>query len=435
MKRMIAVVTILLGILGFSLNGIAGSQLRVLDLRLLSTTSNTTQVILDLSEPAHYQLFTLPAERGKPYRVVLDLQNTRLIAPLEQPQQHPLIRAIRSGEQAQGRHLRVVIDLHHRAEARAVMLPPSGQYGHRLALTLDSGTQKTAALAPAPVIHAPQATTAATYYPPALPTVAPPPRVPEVFASGYPTQPLVGTKRPLIIAVDAGHGGVDPGAIGPSGVKEKNITLAIARELAAHINREAGMRAVLIREGDYFLSLRERIERARHNKADIFISLHADSYQDNSNVKGASVFMLSQRGASSEAAKWLAERENGADLLGGVSAVSLKDKSDVLASILLDLSQTGTLEASADLGAHVLSSLAAIGPVNHKKVQQAAFMVLRSPDIPSILVETAFISNPHEERKLTIPAEQQKIARAIVAGLKNYFYQHAPPGTVLAQRN
>jgi N-acetylmuramoyl-L-alanine amidase len=427
MKRIIAAVAIILGILGFSLNGIAGSQVRVLDVRLLAAPSNMAQVVFDLSEPGRYKLFTLPADKDKPHRVVLDLENARIVGAFPAPHAHSLIRAIRSGEHEQGKYLRLVMDLNHPAEARAVVLQPSGQYGHRLAVSLEAPGITTVAVAnPTPARRsAPPVNitpTAPIHYPNAVQTPLPPPFIP------------TGGKRQLVIAVDAGHGGVDPGATGPSGVQEKTITLAIARELAALINREAGMRAVLIRDGDYFLSLRQRIERARDNKADVFISLHADSYQDNTNVKGASVFMLSQRGASSEAAKWLAERENGADLLGGASAVSLKDKSDVLASILLDLSQTGTLEASAELGAHVLNSLASIGPVNHKRVQQAAFMVLRSPDIPSILIETAFISNPQEERKLTIPAEQQKMARAIVNGLKNYFQQHAPPGTLLAQR-
>ncbi|MCP4699581.1 MAG: hypothetical protein GY862_22440 [Gammaproteobacteria bacterium] len=236
--------------------------------------------------------------------------------------------------------------------------------------------------------------------------------------------------RNIIVAIDAGHGGVDPGASGRYGTREKTVALAIARDLAALVKNARGMESVLIRDGDYFLSLRERIKLARNYQADLFISIHADALRDTSS-EGASVYMLSQSGASSEAARWLAERENRADLLGGVS---LNDKDDVLASVLLNLSQYGTLEASAYLGDKILRALGDVGSIHYRSVQQAAFMVLRSPDIPSILVETAFISNPREEKKLSDPSYRRRIAAAILQGTRAYFIKYAPRGTWLARQ-
>jgi N-acetylmuramoyl-L-alanine amidase len=211
-------------------------------------------------------------------------------------------------------------------------------------------------------------------------------------------------------------------------VREKDVTLKIARNLANLINQEYGMKAILIREGDYFLSLRNRIGKAREHKADLFISIHADAFRD-PRVRGSSVYILSNRGASSEAAKWLAERENAADLVGGVS---LDDKDDVLASVLLDLSQTASLEASIGVADRVLSDLRKLGKTHKKYVQSAGFAVLKSPDIPSILVEMAYISNPEEEKNLKNAAYQTKLAKALLSGMKGYFRDYAPEGTLLA---
>jgi N-acetylmuramoyl-L-alanine amidase len=228
--------------------------------------------------------------------------------------------------------------------------------------------------------------------------------------------------------VDAGHGGEDPGARGAKGTKEKDVTLAIARKLANKINQEPGMKAVLVRNGDYYIGLRKRMAIARKHRADLFVSIHADSFRDK-RVRGSSVYTLSRRGASSEAAKWLAEKENSADLVGGVS---LDDKDDVLAGVLLDLSQTATLQASGEVAHHVYKQLGQVGKVHGKRVQRAGFAVLKSPDIPSMLIETAFISNPAEERNLTSPSHQTKIARAIMRGIKGHFHDSPPAGTKLA---
>jgi len=239
-----------------------------------------------------------------------------------------------------------------------------------------------------------------------------------------------GGERDVVIAIDAGHGGDDPGALGRHGTREKDVTLAIARKLAQVIDAEPGMKAVLVRKGDYYVGLRQRMGIARQNKADLFVSIHADAFRD-PRVRGASVYTLSRRGASSEAARWLAESENASDLIGGVS---LEDKDDVLASVLLDLSQTAAMEASADVAQRVFRQLRRFGPVHSNRVQQAGFMVLKSPDIPSILVETAFISNASEEQHLNNPAHQAELAQAIMSGIREYFQVSPPPGTLMASQ-
>lgn len=237
--------------------------------------------------------------------------------------------------------------------------------------------------------------------------------------------------RDVVIAIDAGHGGEDPGARGHRGTREKTVVLAIARRFKALVEKEPGMRPVMIRDGDYYISLRGRIKKARQKRADIFISIHADAFH-NKKARGSSVYTLSPRGATSEAARWLAESENKADLIGGVS---LDDKDDLLASVLLDLSQTASLEASLDVADHILGGLKRVGKVHKRRVQSASFMVLKSPDIPSVLVETAFISNPEEERKLRSKSYQQKLAQALMQGVRKYFHRFPPPGTHLARRH
>ncbi|HEY8538404.1 MAG TPA: N-acetylmuramoyl-L-alanine amidase, partial [Steroidobacteraceae bacterium] len=235
--------------------------------------------------------------------------------------------------------------------------------------------------------------------------------------------------RDIVIAIDAGHGGVDPGSIGSRGTYEKHVTLQIARRLKEVIDREPGMRAVLTRDGDYFLPLRERIARARRHQADMFISVHADSYRDPS-VVGSSVYTLSAKGASDESARWLADRENAADLIGGVS---LDDKDAVLASVLLDLSQSASMSASVEAAGMVLNELVRLGNTTNRGVKHAGFLVLKSPDIPSMLVETAFISNPVEEARLKDAKHQQRLAEAIYRGVRAYFWEKPPPGTHFAQ--
>ena len=239
-----------------------------------------------------------------------------------------------------------------------------------------------------------------------------------------------GTMRPLVIAIDAGHGGQDPGARGSKGSREKDLTLSIARELARQVNATPGLKAYLTRDTDVFIPLAQRYQKARQAKADLFVSIHADAFT-NPQASGSSVFVLSQRGASSQAARWLANQENAADLVGGVR---LQDKDNTLASVLLDLSQSATMKASEDIAGHVLSGLKKLGKTHKASVERANFVVLRSPDVPSMLVETAFITNPEEERRLNDPAHRTELARAILDGVNTYFTRQPPPGTLYAAR-
>jgi len=237
-------------------------------------------------------------------------------------------------------------------------------------------------------------------------------------------------QRKLVVAIDAGHGGKDPGAHGPSGVHEKDVTLAVARVLARRINDDPGMKAVLIRDGDVFVTLQQRYMKARAAQADLFISIHADA-SPNQTATGASVFVLSTRGASSQAARWLADSENAADLVGGVS---LDDKDRNLSAVLLDLSQSATMRASDDVAGQVLGALKNVGKAHHRDIERANFVVLRSPDVPSMLVETGFITNPGEEQKLDDPDYRNRLASAIASGVRQYFTVQAPPGSLYASR-
>jgi N-acetylmuramoyl-L-alanine amidase len=364
----------------------------------------------------------------RPDRVVIDLQNARLAMRTPLPGGQGPVRAVRSGPQAGG-GLRIVLDLEAAQPVKSFLVAPDGEAGHRLVVEL-------------PPVAAPAAVVPATAVA-AAPTATPPaPTGPQVLAASSatlsreaaavtnPVKSLAVTAkgRDLVIAVDAGHGGQDPGALGRGGTREKDVTLAIARRLAAAINAEEGMRAVLIRDGDYFITLRGRIRKARELGADMFLSVHADSVLDRS-VGGSSVYVLSLRGASDEAARWLAERENAADLMGGVS---LDDKSDVLASVLLDVTQKEAVSNSVEAADSVLASLRRVGNVHGSRVRHAGFVVLKSPDIPSMLVETAFISNGADERRLRDGDYQQRVAEAIHAGVREFFYDKPPPGTKLA---
>jgi N-acetylmuramoyl-L-alanine amidase len=358
---------------------------------------DSTRVVFDISAGVGHKLFSL----HDPERLVIDLDNARLGAGFQASAvEGGLVRGLRTGKR-DGQGLRVVLDLHKAVRPKSFVLQPNHEYGHRLVIDLDHpGAAPVSRKVPA----------AAT------------PRTARTAPAGL---------RDLVVAIDAGHGGEDPGAIGKAKTREKDVVLAIARRLASQVNAEPGMRAVLIRDGDYFLSLRRRIDLAREHKADLFISIHADAFH-NAKVRGSSVYVLSQRGASSEMARWIAARENASDLVGGVR---LDDKDDLLTEVLLDLSQTASIEASMEVGAEVLKHFQQVGKVHKPAVQHAAFAVLRSPDIPSILVETAFISNPEEERKLRDARQQDHLARAMLAGIRSYFNQHPPPGTLMAMRS
>jgi N-acetylmuramoyl-L-alanine amidase len=335
----------------------------------------------------------------RPFRAVIDLPRTRSRPGLKLPAARGLIAGMRLGPRPHGA-LRLVLVLHAASGVHAAWAY-SRSRGPQLILTLGKASAAVA--------------TAAT--PDAIPT--------PIRALHAP----VDSGRDVVVAIDAGHGGQDPGTIGPGGTEEKHVTLAIARFLAQRINEQRGMRAVLTRDSDIFIPLRERMVIARGAKADLFVSIHADCVADRQ-IAGASVYILSVRGASSEAARWLAERENDADLKGGVQ---LEDKSSTLASVLLNLSQSATISESMTAAHQVLTSLDHSVPVRKLDVQQAAFVVLKSPDIPSMLVETDYLSDPAEEHKLRRPARQMQIATAIFRGLRGYFRQHPPPGTLFAE--
>ncbi len=344
-----------------------------------------TRVVLDLSRPAQHNIFTL---RG-PDRLVVDLKDGRLSKNLRaRPKASGSIRSIRTGLRASGQ-LRVVLDLDEAVRSRSFTAGPNDRYGDRLVIDL--------------------------YRQGNLETVK---RASEKYVVG----------RDVVIAVDPGHGGHDPGAVGPRRTREKDIALAVSRMLAVRIDREPGMKSVLVRNGDYFVDHRGRMEIARKNKADLFISVHADAVDDK-RAKGASVYALSLKGASDEAARQLARRENAQSRVGGVS---LADKDKVLASVLLDLSQNAAIGASLEVGDSVMAELATVGAVHRRKVQQAGFIVLKSPDVPSILVELAYISNPSEEKKLRDGAHQARLADAILAGVRNYFYANPPADSRIA---
>jgi len=396
------------------------TALEVQNLRLWPAPDNT-RVVFDLSAPVRYEVFSI----DNPHRVVIDLTATQVTKPLPQPDAaHRLLRAVRHGPKPDG-GTRVVFDVTRPVVVRSALLKPNDRYGHRLLIELTDGPstpppQTLAALPPAPrpAAKAEQEDTDQVAMAPS------PPAKPPAPAS------RTRRARDIIVAVDAGHGGEDPGAIGRKGTREKDVTLAIARRLAEEIDRVEGMRAVLTRDGDYFIPLRKRIEKAREHRADMFVSVHADAYK-NPDVAGSSVYVLSQRGASSEAARWLADRENSSDYIGGVT---WDDKDSVLKSVLLDLSQTASMEASTDVAEEVLDRLDRIGNVRKPQVQHAGFVVLKSPDIPSILVETAYLTNAAEERKLRTASHQKQLARAIAGGIRQYFETTPPPGTLMAER-
>jgi N-acetylmuramoyl-L-alanine amidase len=382
-----------------------GTELRGLR---VAATPGGTQVTLDLTSVTSQKLFTL----DHPQRAVIDLGHTRLAGNVRLPLGSGVVSGFRIGTQPGGT-LRVVMQLKSLAPTRTVWLQTPGSGGRQLVITL--GDASPAAITAA-TVSAPAAVTA----PSVLDTT---PRI--VRAAHAPTD----SGRDVVIAVDAGHGGQDPGAIGHGGTREKDVVLAIARALAERINGEPGMRAVLTRDRDEFLVLRDRIGRARIAKADMFVSIHADSIA-NRDVSGSSVYVLSEHGASNEAARWLADRENAADLMGGVK---LDDKDKQLASVLLDLSQTANISASMTAAQRVIGSLDAVGQVRKAQVQQAGFVVLKSPDIPSMLVETAYISNPEEEVSLRNTRHQAALADAVFAGLRGYFTSNPPGGTRFAQ--
>jgi len=370
-------------------SGVLQAQSAINGVRMWPAPDNT-RVVFDTSNQVEHTLFTLK----NPDRIVIDIKDAKLKADLSKLDfGKGVLKDIRTGKH--GKHgLRVVLDLSESVQPKSFVLRPNDKYGNRLVIDLnhkeDSVKEKKS--------------------------------IRQFTAQAH-------KARDIVIAIDAGHGGEDPGASGPHGTREKDVVLAIARKLEALLKKEPGLKPVMIRDGDYYIGLRKRVEKARRYKADLFVSIHADSFRDR-RARGSSVYTLSRRGATSEQARLLAEKENSSDLIGGVT---LEDKDDLLASVLLDLSQTASIEASTDAASRVLQQIKRVNHLHKRKVEQAGFRVLKAPDMPSMLVETAFISNPSEERRLKSSSGQYRMAKAIKDGIRSYFVDNPPPGTILAQ--
>ncbi|MDQ0010030.1 N-acetylmuramoyl-L-alanine amidase [Luteibacter jiangsuensis] len=375
-----------------------------------------TRVVFDLSGPATYKM----SQGDTPGSVVLDIAGSAVAGDFAAPGGQGLFKSMTAGKQ--GRTARMVATVDPKAKPKSFLLKPAGDYGYRLVLDLYPGGQSDPGDNPV-TDDTPSVADA-----PAEAAVAITPRGSrgKTVPAGKP--PMLASERKVVIAIDAGHGGEDPGARGATGLREKDVTLQVARELADQINRQPGMQAVLTRNGDYFIPLKRRYQIAREHNADMFVSIHADAFK-NSDAKGSSVWVLSPRGKTSEAARWLADRENRADLVGGVS---LDDKDDTLAAVLLDLQQGYAMQASESIAGNVLKALGRLGPTHRGYVERANFVVLRSPDVPSILVETAFITNPSEERRLRDDGHRRELATAVLGGVRNYFESMPPPGTWFA---
>ncbi len=352
-----------------------------------------TRIVFDLNRPVEHTVFTL----NNPHRLVIDINDTRLAKGVTNSTlaDTPII-AMRSSVRNDS-DLRVVLDLSTKVRPRSFILNPIMQYGDRLVVDLYTDEQQLA-----PVVQK--------------------------------ADRIARQMRDVVIAIDAGHGGDDPGAIGHGKLQEKRVVLGIAKRLDKLFTHEPGFKSVLVREGDYYLAHRKRTEIARNNQADIFVSIHADAFKI-AQANGASVYAISEKGATSEAARWLAEKENRADLIGGVGGISLVDKDDLLAEVLLDMSMSHSLSASLEMGEDVLSSISRVNKLHKKHVEQAAFLVLKSPDIPSLLIETGFISNPEEAKKLRTKSHQQKLANAIFDGITRYLRDNPPAGSFLAWKN
>ena len=346
-----------------------------------------TRLVLDLSEAAEFSTLSL----DNPERFVIDLSQSRLTASLNAlPLEGTPLSGVRSGIR-QGADLRLVFDLSASVRTSVFLLPPNDTTGHRVVIDL---FDKTPTEEPEPVLSV------------------------ESLES----------RRDIVIAIDPGHGGEDPGALGPGGLREKTVVLQIARRLENQLAKIPGFKPMLVRTGDYYVSLKNRRDKARALQADLFVSIHADAFREKS-ARGASVYALSTRGATSTTAQYLADTENAADLVGGVE---LAEMDPMLAGVLADLSMTGTLDASLNLGALILEQIDGVARLHKKRVEQAGFAVLKSPDVPSLLIETGFISNPGEAERLATPAYQDKMARAIRRGIQSWFARQPPPGTLLA---
>jgi len=399
-----------------------------------------TRVVIDASGPLDYKV----TQSGD--QLLVDLGGSRVTGSFADPAAHGLFHGMTHGQQ--GDHLQLTARVESNTRLKSFVLKPASGSDYRLVLDLYPGTAPTGPVMPHSAVVAEHRTSDDAVD--SAKTVASDAdasgdadTAPVIAAAPVPVRPsrsgrnsgtsardaaaMLGGQRKVVVAIDAGHGGKDQGAHGPGGTLEKNVTLAVARDLAALINRQPGMKAVLTRDNDYFIELTQRFKIARDNKADLFVSIHADSYTSD-DAKGSSVWVLSPRGKTSEAARFLADREN-AELIGGTT---LDDKDDGLAKVLMDLQQSWAMQASDTVASNVLRALGLLGPTHRGYVERANFVVLRSPDVPSILVETAFISNPSEERKLRDPEHQDQLAAAVMGGVKSYFESTPPPGTWFA---
>ena len=426
-----------------------------------------TRLVLDLSAPVDYEIFTLE----NPERLVIDIANSSRKASLAKLNlaKTPIIK-IRSGIRNK-KNLRIVLDLTQPTQFKHFVLGPNKKYGHRLVIDLYDKAPEVVKEVPK---EAPKVVDKVPEVVDKIPEVVE--KVPEVVEKApkeieklpevVKEAPEVADKiqeivdkvaeeekkaeveekppvsrsiddvvvdpgRKIVIAVDAGHGGMDPGALGPKSIQEKHVVLQISQRINSLLKKDPYFDGILIRENDYYLAHRKRTQIARENRADFFISIHADAFTD-SRVKGASVYALSNKGATSETARYLAKKENEADLIGGASSLKLGGKDDMLAGVLVDLSMNSTLRSSLDAGDYVLRNMGTVARLHKKKVEQASFLVLKSLDIPSLLIETGFISNPSEARLLSNSAYQKKIAKAIYIGLIQYYQDNPPDGTLLA---
>jgi N-acetylmuramoyl-L-alanine amidase len=419
----------------------------------VKATSATAQVILQFSKEADYDGFLL----HNPERYVIDLYEVKLLADLPTAGLPVPLEAIRAS--ADKDKLRLVMDLEHGVTPRLVKLPSAKKQGYALSIEFPRQFMKATqpktgkvssmipkmseriAELPKPVAIADdllggEVEKVSTFVASNRALTDDSLKTPKAKKWGVvvnrdlpqPSDVKPSKSRDVVIVIDPGHGGKDPGAKGSHGTQEKEVVLAIAKRLQAHINKQPGFRAVLTRTGDYYIGLRTRLDIARKYQGDMFIAIHADAHE-HLTACGVGVYALSQRGATSEAARWLAKHENASEFVGGLD---LADKDQVLRSVLIDLSQTQSITASLQMGAALLHHLGEFADLHHPHVEQAAFVVLKSPDIPSLLIETGFISNFQEERRLRSPQYQDRIAQALLLGIKNYFVHNPPRGSSLA---
>ena len=353
-----------------------------------------TRLVFDLDQAIDHKVFSLE----NPDRIVIDLSNTRLRGDISNIDlEDTPIRSVRSAPR-DSTDTRVVLDLSSRVQPRSFSLRENDQYGHRLVIDLyDAQPGQTSS----------------------------PSRIVATASD------IDNTRRDIVVAISAGHGGDDPGAIGVNGLREKQVVLEISKEIERVLNQTPGYRPVMVRESDYYVNLRQQIQIAHQHNADLFIAIHADAFR-NSSARGATVYALSQRGATSEHAKRLAEKENGSDLIGGVGSVSLSDKDEMLASVLIDLSMTASIASSLEVGDSIIASMGSVTHMRRTNVEQAAFVVLKSPDIPSLLIETGYVTNPTDAQNLASPAHRRRLASSIVDGITQYFWNKPPRGSLIA---